>query len=251
VRTQEQPLRVAGQSVDENIQRLTLDEGLAFMVWFTVAVVLAGLEWLRWFRTTPPQPWPVTLVAALILTYSLFRLVRLRKRLQALRLGRDGERAVAESLDELKAAGAVVFHDIQAPNFNVDHVVLSRHGIFVVETKTRSKTPRAEATYDGKTLRLSGWTPEPDPTAQVERYADWVRDTLEAMSGKRYPIRPVVVLPGWYVNLGKDAHRHRTWVLNPKMLPAFVKREPITLPEEDVKLAVYCLARHIRMNRAS
>lgn len=39
--------------------------------------------------------------------------------------------------------------------------------------------------------------------------------------------------------------------LNPKMLPGYVKREPITLPEEDVKLAVYCLARHIRMDPAA
>jgi hypothetical protein len=168
-----------------------------------------------------------------------------------MRLGRDGERAVAESLDELKAAGAVVFHDIQAPNFNIDHVVLSRHGIFVIETKTFSKAPRAEVTYDGKTLLVNGRTPQRDPILQVEACADWVRKTLEAMTAKRYLIRPVVVLPGWYVNPGKDAYRHRTWVLNPKMLPGFVKREPITLPEEDVKLAVYCLARHIRMDLAA
>lgn len=145
----------------------------------------------------------------------------------------------------------MVFHDIQAPGFNIDHVVLSRQGIFTIETKTFSKAARAEASYDGKTLLVDGRTPLRDPIAQVEACADWVEDTLEAMPGKRYAIRPVVVLPGWFVRLGNDAQRHRTWVLNPKMLPAFVKREPVKLAEEDVKLAVYCLARHIRMDPAS
>ncbi len=221
------------------------------MAWFTFALALVVLEWARWFLKTPPAPWVMTAVAALILGYSIYRLARFRKQLSALRLGRDGERAVAESLDELKAAGAVVFHDIQAPNFNIDHVVLSRHGIFAIETKTFSKAPRAEATYDGKTLLVNGRTPQRDPILQVEACADWVRKTLEAMTAKHYPVRPVVVLPGWFVRLGSDARRHRTWVLNPKMLPGYVKHEPITLPEEDVKLAVYCLARHIRMDRAA
>lgn len=247
----EQPLRVAGQSADDEIRRLTLDEGLTFLAWFTLASVLVITEWARWFLKTPPMPWLMTAVAALIISYSVFRLARFRKRLEALQLGRDGERAVAESLDELKAAGAIVFHDIRAPSFNIDHIVLSRHGVFVVETKTLSKSPRAEATYDGKILLVDGRTPQRDPIAQVEACADWVRNTLEAMTGKRHPTRPVVVLPGWFVRLGKDAHRHRTWVLNPKMLPGFVKREPVSMPEEDVRLAVYCLARHIRMDRAA
>lgn len=247
----EQPLRVAGQWVDDEIQRLVIDEGLPFVALSTLVVCLAVIEWVRWFLKTPAAPWIVTLGAALALCYSGYRLVRFRKRLQALRLGRDGERVVAESLDELRAAGAVVFHDIQAPNFNVDHVVLSRQGIFAVETKTLSKARRAEATYDGKTLLLNGRPPRRDPTVQAQACADWVADTLAAMTGKRHPIRPVVVLPGWFVRLRSDAHRHRTWVLNPKMLPAFAKREPVSLAEEDVKLAVYCLARHIRMDRAS
>ena len=245
----ERPLRVAGQSVDDEIRRLLVDEAFPFAMVAAFAVYLAALEWLRLVLKT--SPWVMTLVAAAAFGYSLYRLAQLGKRLDALRLGRDGERAVAESLDELKAAGAVVFHDIQAPNFNVDHVILSRQGIFAVETKTLSKARRAEATYDGKTLLLNGRPPQRDPIAQIEGYADWVGRTLAAMTGKRYAIRPVVVLPGWFVRLGNDAQGHRTWVLNPKMLPAFVKREPVRLAEEDVKLAVYCLARHIRMDRAS
>lgn len=245
----EQPLHVAGQSVDDEIGRLLIDEGVPFAMLTVFAVFLAALEWLRLVLRT--SPWIMTLVAAVIFGYSIYRLAQLRKRLDALRLGRDGERHVAECLDELKAAGAVIFHDIQAPNFNVDHAVLSRQGIFTIETKTFSKKPRDEATYDGATLLLNGRTPQRDPIAQVQACADWVGDTLAAMTGKRYAIRPIVVLPGWFVRLGNDAQRHRTWVLNPKMLPAFVKREPMRLAEEDVKLAVYCLARHIRIDLAS
>jgi hypothetical protein len=245
------PLRVAGQSLDDEIQRLVVDDGVPFAMLAVFAVVLAALAWLQAVLETPFSPWAATLVAALLFAYSLYRLVRFRRRFQSLRLGRDGERLVAESLDELRADGAVVFHDITAPGFNIDHVVVSHQGLFAIETKTLAKPPQAEAAYDGHTLVLGGRTVPRNPVTQVEACADWVQDTLEAMTGKRYPVRPVVVLPGWFVRLGGDAQRFRTWVLNPKMLAAFVKREPVRIAEEDVRLAVYCLARYVRMGRAT
>ncbi len=149
-------------------------------------------------------------------------------------------------LDELRSEGAVVFHDILGRGFNIDHVVLSRHGIYALETKTFSKRLGAEALFDGKTLLLDGRTPTRDPLAQAVAAADWIRSTLKAMTAKDYPVRPVVVLPGWYVRLAKDADRSGIWVLNPKMLGAFVSKDPPRIPEEDLRLAVFCLARYIK-----
>lgn len=106
----ERPLRVAGQSVDDEIRRLLVDEAFPFAIAAVLAVYLVAFEWLRLVLKT--SPWVMTLVAAATLGYSIYRLAQLGKRLRDLRLGRDGERAVAELLDELKAAGAVVFqHD--------------------------------------------------------------------------------------------------------------------------------------------
>jgi hypothetical protein len=60
----------------------------------------------------------------------------LRKRIKELRLGRDGEKIVAEQLECLRESGAQVFHDVPGDGFNLDHVVISNHGIYAIETKT-------------------------------------------------------------------------------------------------------------------
>ncbi len=40
--------------------------------------------------------------------------------------------------------------DILGRGFNIDHVVLSKNGIYALEIKTLSKKPGIEATFDGK-----------------------------------------------------------------------------------------------------
>src|SRR5207245_284771 len=84
---------------------------------------------------------------------------RARKRIKALRLARDGERAVAELLDGMRETGYRVFHDLVGPGFNVDHVLVGRHGLFLVGTKTISKPATGAATvrYDGESVRVGGF----------------------------------------------------------------------------------------------
>jgi hypothetical protein len=205
-------------------------------------------EWTRWLTKTPPSPWPVTILAAFGLSYSLLRLVRAKRRLDALKLGRDGERVVAEELDKVRTTGAVVFHDIVGQGFNVDHVVISRHGVYAIETKTLSKAPGAEISFNGTTLLVDGRAPRKDPMAQTIAAADWIKNTLKAMTTKDYPVRPVLVFPGWYVNPVSDTQRGRVWVLNPKALPAFIEKEPTVVSEDDLRFAVFFLARYIKTN---
>src|SRR3972149_2176637 len=232
----EVPLRVAGQSTEQEIIYFVIDEGVTFVSLAAFMLALAAYEWVRWFFKTPPSPWLFTVLAVLVFAYSMYRLARLRTRLRNLKLGRDGERAVAEVLDDLRSEGAVVFHDILGHGFNIDHVVRSKHGIYALETKTFSKKPGAEASFDGKTLLLNGRTPARDPLAQAIAAADWIRSTLKAMTAKDFHVRPVVVLPGWYVKLAKDHDRSGAWVLNPKMVAAFVRKDPPRVTEAELRL---------------
>ncbi len=242
----EPPLRVPGQSVQEEIDRLLIDEMLVAGAITAFAIAWPAYEWFRWFTKTPSSPWLITAVAALAFVYALVRQTSAKRRLDALKLGRDGERAVAEELDKVRSTGAIVFHDIVGDGFNIDHVVISSHGIYAIETKALSKAPGAEVSFDGTTLLVNGRTLDRDPIAQAAAAADWIKTTLRTMTTKDYPVRPVVVLPGWYVNPVSEHHRARVWVLNPKALPAFVVREPAVVSEEDLRLAVFFLARYIK-----
>jgi hypothetical protein len=243
----EPPLRLPGQSVDAEIDRLWTDEAMVFMMIAVLAFALAVFEWVSWLTKTPPAPILYSVLAALAISFSLIRLTRVKKRVRALKLGRDGERLVAEELDKLKATGAVVFHDILGPTFNVDHVVVSRHGVYAVETKTFSKTDDGKVIFDGTTLLIDGRPPQKDLVGQVIAIADWVRDTLKRATGKDFPVRPVLVFPGWWVNPVKEHHRARVWVLNPEAVPAFITQAPLVVSEEDLRSAVYLLARYIRL----
>ena len=124
-------------------------------------MLLAGLEWFRWYRDTPPQPDIYSLCA---IGYAMYAVVTIRRswaHLQAVKLGRDGERAVGQYLDQLRESGARVFHDIVGQGFNVDHVVVAAQGIFVVETKTWRKRARGDAhiSFDGTSIRAAGYNP--------------------------------------------------------------------------------------------
>src|SRR3990172_5682950 len=85
-------------------------------------------------------------------------------------LQRDGEKIVGRSLEELRAGGAIDLHDIVAKDFNVDHLVISYQGIFVIETKTFSKLKGRDArvVFDGEKLLVDGWPPRKDPIKQVQ-----------------------------------------------------------------------------------
>jgi hypothetical protein len=65
-----------------------------------------------------------------------WQFMRQRRQLAKLRLGRDGERVVGQFLEDLREDWARVFHDVPGDRFNLDHVVLSLNGFFVIETKT-------------------------------------------------------------------------------------------------------------------
>jgi hypothetical protein len=102
--------------------------------------------------------------------------------------------------------------------FNLDHVVISAHGIYVVETKTMSKPwPTAKIIVEGDALAVAGQVPDSNPIVQVTAAANWLERLLLESTGKRFLVRGVVVYPGWFVE--QRGPRGDVWVLELKMLP--------------------------------
>jgi hypothetical protein len=203
------------------------------------------MEWAGHWFDLPRYPVHFTIVTALVATWVVWRFWTIRRRVQALKLGRDGERAVGEFLERLRSDGAHVFHDIPAEGFNLDHVVISPHGIYVIETKTLSKPiGDARVVVDGDAVVVAGRSPDRAPLVQAAAEAHWLRQTLEASTGRRLPVRGVVVYPGWFVE--QRSPRGDVWVLEPKALPAFIGGAPRVLADEDVRLAAYHLSRYVR-----
>jgi len=206
------------------------------------------MDWIGAMAHTPRMPLILTIVAIVFSVYGGVRVIQIRRNIRNLKLGLDGERAVGQFLDGLREDGARIFHDVPANAFNIDHVVISTRGLFVVETKTLSK-PSSDAAIvvtEGR-ITAGGRALDRDPIQQVKAAAEWLRSELAQSTGKKLPVRPVVVFPGWFVEPMDSASRKTgAWVLEPKALPAFIGHEAEVMPMSDVALAAFHLSRYIR-----
>jgi hypothetical protein len=239
------PLRLPGESVDKEIDRWVNEKALGTFFAAGCFCVVAYFEWYGYLTRAPRRPILFTILAACAVLIAGWRIWSIRTRVQRLKQGRDGERVVGQFLERLRDGGGQVFHDIPGEGFNLDHVVISEHGLYAIETKTISKPwPQATIVVEGDTLRVAGRVPERDPIQQVTAAARWLECMLQNSTGKRFTVRGVVVFPGWFVE--QRSPRGAVWVLEPKMLPGFIEQELSAVAPSDVRLAAFHLSRYVR-----
>ncbi|OIQ80546.1 nuclease-related domain protein [mine drainage metagenome] len=168
------------------------------------------------------------------LARKIFLLVRRSRKLQ---LGLDAEVAVGQELTALMPEGFWVFHDVKGGGpFNVDHVVVGRHGLFAVETKGRAKRIRESGgghrltLKDGR-LEFPGWV-ETKPLEQARRNAAWLGEWLSSALGEPIRATPVLAIPGWYI---ERRSRSDVAVINGKSVAGyFTKSGAAELTEKQV-----------------
>lgn len=243
----DKPLRNPGQSLENQQSDLAYDKILAPGMMALFLCIIAGLEWWAYLYPRPRNPVVYSVMALLAVAYAAIQLLKVRPKLRALRLARDGEKAVGQFLERLREQGYQVFHDVLGDGFNVDHVLVGPAGVFTVETKTFSKPARGEAkiSFDGERILVDGLEPDRNPVVQAKAQAGWLRDLLAASTGRKITVRPVILFPGWFIEQ-KGASTREIWVLNPKALPDFLNNKAESLAPEDVQLASYHLSRYIR-----
>lgn len=239
-------MRVAGQSLDEELEDVRYDQMLSPILVALITTIMAGMEWVKYFLKMPPSPWVFSIAALLMIGYAVFKVLRTRKRVQQLKLGRDGERAVAQYLEWFRTSGHFVFHDVPSGDANVDHVLIGPQGVFTIETKTHSKPLRGECkvTIVEGVVRANGFVLDRNPITQAKAQAGWLRNFL-AQSQFNVRVWPVVVFPGWFVE-PFDAKATGAWVLELKALSKFIENEPVRHSREEVKAMASALGSYLR-----
>lgn len=242
------PLRNPGETLDNKIRDLFLDDVVMYFMIALLAVMFATFEWLRWYNQKPPNPWPYTVIAVLSVTVAAYKIHSAVAKAALLKAGRDGEKAVGQFLESLRKDGAEIFHDVPGHGFNIDHVVIHASGAYAVETKILSKPVRGEARliFDGQTVRNGAFTPDRNPVVQASAAAAWLRELLKDSTGQAIPVRPVVVYPGWFIEPTAEARSSPVWVLNPKALPSFIGHSIEQLRKDQVQLCAFHLGRYVR-----
>ena len=245
------PLRLPGQSLQEERNKLFEDKVEAPLLWVAMMFTLALLEWWRFYADAKPTPILFTFVLLVSIAFAAWRIWRIRPKMRSLLQGVEGEKVVGQFLERLREDGYHIFHDVIGDGFNVDHVIIGKGGVLTVETKTWSKPANGDARvkFDGEKLSIGSFEPDRDPIIQAKAQASWLGRLLEESSGTRLTVRPVIVFPGWFVEQSPGSTKE-LWVLEPKALPAFLSREPASLSDEQVKLLSFHLSRFIRVQEA-
>jgi hypothetical protein len=158
-------------------------------------------------------------------------------------LGLFGERIVADQLSELISKGYQVYHDIQCQGggglFNLDHVVIGRGQVIVVETKTYRKPKGLSAkdlkiSYEGDKLCLPH-RHSSSVIKQAQNNARWLREELKKKLDLVVVVRPVLTFPGWYVN--SNSPKAPVLISSTKQMPEYIQQrftsEPLT-PEQEM-----------------
>jgi hypothetical protein len=227
-------LRTPGESLRNRIQEATdaIFEGI-----FVVAVfpsLIGGIFLVQAYisgRRIESSLLVGVIIWFIFTAYFVIKIFRILPRRRDLRLGLQGELAVAEELNRLMLNGYHVYHDLPAEKFNIDHIVVGKSGVFAVETKTRSKrkTGRgqqdAEVTYDGRRLQFPGGYDE-NAISQTVSQAIWLQNWLSSAVGEKIATEPILTLPGWFV---KRIKPDGIPVLNAKEIPKFIMydRKPV------------------------
>jgi hypothetical protein len=190
-----------------------------------------------------------TIVGIGVIAFYLFKLINMLNLRRSYQLGYEGEIAVGQELNQLMRDGYYVYHDFPAGKFNIDHIVVGTSGVFAVETKARSKPTSkdrkadAKVKYDGKCLRFPNGT-DIESIEQARRQAEWLSKWLQRAVGEAVKVRPVVALPGWFVERVASGGIR---VINPKNFRSIAKpKDGNILSEQIISRIVHQLEQKCR-----
>jgi len=143
------------------------------------------------------------------------------------------EKKVRNTIQQFERTGARVHHDLSGVGYNIDHVMIDSHGVFVVETKfIRKRSRRAKLICRDDRVFMEKTPLRGHMIGQASRAALTVKRLLEK-NGVSVPVKAIVVAPGWYIE-GQPTSKH-VWVLNEKGIPKCIEREAPNLSADSVR----------------
>ena len=245
----QKPLRHPGQSLNEYIAN-RIDDAMVWVIFTTVLILYALQQWWAFFYPSPPKPWIVTAMALTAVVATFFKVRAEKKDIKNYVQGESGEIAVGQFLDRMRSDGAHILHDIPGNDFNLDHVIMSSKGLFVIETKTWSKQDGGKevVSFDGDSLSINGSIESNDPIIQCSAGANYLAELLEESTGKKFAVQSILALPGWYVENTAGFSPGTVWVLSAKAIPKFISKLPDSLCDDEVSMANFHLSQYVRAN---
>ena len=193
----------------------------------------AAAHWLGGLPAGPALDLGAAAVLVLGWLAGLSRVTREQSRFRRLRMALDGEIATAQVLGDLSAEGCRVLHDVPTPAGRLSHVVVAPSAVFAIRTLARRRSHRGRGKEDVTVYVTGDELKFPDGTdlaavPRARRSAMALAEALKPRLGRTVEVRPVVFLPGWYVDcrVGSDVQ-----VMNPRETARLVAGPPVHGPD--------------------
>jgi len=190
--------RRAGESLETSLVERLLDiQAAGLLVIMACALLVVYLVW--------PQV-PVWAFPAVMLLFGTYIVGRNIPQLVKLDHGLAAERKVGESLDMLVAYGGRILHDVPFGAEKIDHVVVSKQGIFVIETHhlPKQKIDTGLLRYHQGRLMKSSGPVKGAPELRAKRNASHIADILHAAGYTEAKVDAVLIVPGWSLTGNRD-----------------------------------------------
>lgn len=241
------PVTQPGDSLRER-RELVVD---SIMLRTMIPFVILGFVITYWLQVLFDLK--VTTSAAILLTgiflssilWAVWQFRKKMKELRCINRGIEGEVYIGTLLERFRIHGAEIYHDIEADSFNIDHLIISQKGIYLIETKNWAKKDVANSKiiFDGSTITANGYTSN-EVLSKVSGYEKWLLNLFEELTGKKkWTIQKVVLFPNWYVE-GKNSKDF--WVLNETAFMKWFEKADVSLELTDVRLLNKCFKDNLK-----
>lgn len=234
-------LRTPGESLRREIDELEIDHRAFLALAFAFPFILLSFTLFQVLLSDLSEPvwlWVAFAIGTFVaVAWLLKRIYGIKERIRRATLGMEGEIATGEELNQLMLSGCHVFHDIPFDYGNIDHVVISRSGVFSVETKTLSKenesgSHKATVDFTKNVVQFSdrNWRL---PLDQLETNARWLSLYLTKSTGNDVKVEPMLALPGYFIK--KRVGKGSVFVFNPTQPKKFFVNSRVVLDPEQIQ----------------
>ena len=118
---------------------------------------------------------------------------------------------------------------------NIDHVLIGKNGVYLVETKAWRKPEKGspEIEYKNGVLYRAGQKVDDRPVREALGLAKEARHLFYDLTGRKYFVKPILVFAGWYHRVDMT-HNSPVLFLNEKRISSFLpKHNPKCIPSAD------------------
>ena len=193
-------MREAAQRFRDECNRLSASQSIYLGGMLVFAMLFAAAYLLQAEKLFAGYPdWQLGLLLGFLFlaaTFAVYKIINTFRAARRARLLRDASLAIGHQLQQLSSASTRLFHDVETSAGVIDHVVISRQGIYAVNVIARRSREGASARVLENCVQFSA------SEEQISVVPDLAKNTRLAkhftqLIGQRIRVRSVIAVPGW------------------------------------------------------